>query len=130
MELLAVSGAAYGAMQNWIDSLTQITATFASNTVPAGTYSIRLTQTDGDSALFTNAFQVLPAGEAKLETHLIVPSELGYHGVATIYVEYGNTGNAAMPAPLLVLTATQNGKEGAWLTTRNVHLVEGFWTSA
>jgi len=36
-------------------------------------------------------------------TNLIVPSNLGRHANADIYVEYANAGEVAMPAPLLVL---------------------------
>ena len=35
-----------------------------------------------------------------------------------------------MPAPLLVLTATQNGQAGAWLTLDASKQGSGFWTSA
>lgn len=130
VELVAGGGATYRAALREIDSFTQITATFAANSVPAGRFSVRVTQMDSDSAMVMNAFELFSVGEAKLETALIVPAQLGYHAVATIWVEYRNAGNAAVPALLLVLTATQNGREGAFLTLQQVGLVEGFWTSA
>ncbi len=129
VELVAADATAYPGDAVEIDSFSQITATFAADSVPAGVYSIRISR-GGDSDTLANAFEVLSAGEAKLETDLIVPSQLGYHGTATIYVEYRNAGNASMPAPLLVLTATQNGREAAFLTLQAVRLMEGFWTSA
>ncbi|MEK7674817.1 MAG: LamG-like jellyroll fold domain-containing protein [Verrucomicrobiota bacterium] len=112
------------------DSFTQLTATFNLSSVPVGRYSLRVSSPFWGTNTLADAFEVLPAGEAKLETQLIVPSQLGYHAVATIWVQYANTGHVAMPAPLLVLTATQNGQEGAWLTLQDHRLVEGFWTSA
>jgi hypothetical protein len=83
-----------------VDSFTQLTAVFAAGGVPAGTYSVRVSRTGVGSALLVDAFQVLPAGEAKLVANLVVPARLGYRAVATIYLEYSNQGTLAMPAPL------------------------------
>jgi YD repeat-containing protein len=130
VELVASDGTAYRATSVSADSFTQLTATFDLSSVPEGMYSLRVSSPLWGTSALANAFEVLPAGEARLETNLIVPSRLGYHAVATIYVEYRNTGNAAMPVPLLVLTATQNGHERAFLTLQPTRLVEGFWTSA
>ena len=55
-------------------------------------------------------------GSPNLVTNLIVPGAIGNHIPATLYVEYANTGNAPMPAPLLILTATRNGVTGAEMT--------------
>jgi RHS repeat-associated protein len=129
VELVAGGGTAYPADTVEVDSFTQITATFTAGTVPPDVYSVRVSRGD-DSDTLVNAFKVLPDGEAKLETNLIVPSQLGYHVPATIYVEYRNAGDASMPAPLLLLTATQNGHEGAFLTLEAGRVVQGFWTSA
>jgi RHS repeat-associated protein len=113
-----------------VDSYTQITATFDLTALSTGMYMVRVSSPAGGSSDLASAFEVLPPGEAKLETNLIVPSSMGYHGVATIYIEYRNVGTVAMPAPLLVLTAAQNGREGAFLTLQPTGLSEGFWTSA
>jgi RHS repeat-associated protein len=129
VELVAGGGTAYPADTVEVDSFTQITARFAAGSLPPGFYSVRVSR-GGDSDTLPHSFEVLSAGEAKLEADLIVPSRLGYHAPATIYVEYRNAGNASMPAPLLVLTATQNGREGAFLTLEALRLVDGFWTSA
>jgi RHS repeat-associated protein len=112
-----------------VDSYTQITATFDLTALAAGIYTVRASSPSGTGDL-SNAFEVLPGGEAKLETNLIVPSWMGQHAVATLYIEYSNTGNIAMPAPLLVVTATQEGREGAFFTLKATRLVDGFWTSA
>jgi len=129
--LVATNGTAYGATSVAADSFTQLTAAFNLSSVPVGRYSVRVSSPLWGTNTLANAFEVVGGVPApKLETSLIVPSQLGYHAVATIWVEYRNTGNAAMPAPLLVLTATQNGREGAFLTLQQVGLVEGFWTSA
>jgi len=129
-DLVAADGTAYPASIVSADSFTQLTATFDLSGVPVGTYSLRVSSPTWGTNALASAFQVLTAGQPKLETQLIVPSQLGYHGLGTIYVAYRNTGNAAMPAPLLVLTATQDGREGAFLTLQPINLTSGFWTSA
>ena len=73
---------------------------------------------------------MLAGGEPHLETQVIVPAAVGYHQLATIYVEYANTGSVAMRAPLLSLTPQQNGREAALLTLDASRLAQGFWTTA
>ena len=121
-----MGGTAVAASQIEADSFTQITATFAANTVPAGTYSVRVAKPGGDSATLPNAFEMVAGGQARLETNLIVPSAVGRHSTATIYVEYANTGNASMSAPLLVV----HGTERPFLTLFKRLVGVGFWTSA
>jgi len=57
-----------------------------------------------------------PSSSSQFVTELITPASLSANSAATITLEYTNTGGIAMPAPLLVLTATQNGSQGAFLT--------------
>jgi len=127
--LIDGDGIAHPATAISVDSYTQITATFDLTTLAAGIYTVRASSPSGTSNLL-NAFEVLPGGEAKLETNLILPSWIGQHAVATLYVEYSNTGNIAMPAPLLVVTATQDMHEGAIMTLNSILVKQGFWTSA
>jgi len=61
-----------------------------------------------------------------LETRLVVPSAIGRHALATVYVEYANTGELAMPAPLLVL----HGTDKALMTLDESRVISGIWTSA
>jgi RHS repeat-associated protein len=126
VELVASGGASFAADAVSVDSFTQLTATFASNTVPAGRYSVLLSQPDGDTSLLTNAFEMTSGGVPRLETRLVAPGSVGRHTTATFYVEYANRGDVAMAAPLLVLRASNR----SFLTTRQDLLVAGFWTSA
>jgi YD repeat-containing protein len=72
-----------------------------------------------------------PDGGAHLTTNLELPSAFGFHALATIYVDYSNTGDVAMPTPLIVLTpTTSGGRQGAILTLDQSRLTSGFWTSA
>jgi RHS repeat-associated protein len=94
--------------------------------LPAGPLVIRYTQPGGGSILAGGFINILSGGEAKVETKIIVPSQLGRHATATLYVEYTNTGTVAMRAPLLVV----HGDDKALLTLDKSRVVAGFWTSA
>ncbi|WP_341348910.1 RHS repeat-associated core domain-containing protein [Syntrophorhabdus aromaticivorans] len=105
VSLVSQDGTHYAASEVTIDSFTRMTATFAPSSVPAGTYSVLVSQPDGDTAQLDNAFRMVENGRAHLEAHLAVPGNVGRHATATLYINYANTGDAAMPAPLLVLAS-------------------------
>jgi len=130
VSLVASGGTVYTATGVSHDSFTRLTATFAAGSVPAGLYTLQVANASGHTAALPDAFRILPGGEAKLVTKVIVPQSAGYHQLATIYIEYANTGTLAMPAPLLMLAAEQNGREAALLTLDQSRLTQGFWTSA
>ena len=113
-----------------VDSFTQLTVTEAAGALPPGLYSIRASLASGASGTLPNSFQVLSNAAPNLATSLALPGSIGYHVPATIYSQYGNTGDAAMLAPLLVLTPTQNGNQGAFLTLDSTLVAQGLWTSA
>jgi RHS repeat-associated protein len=114
-----------------VDTFSRMTATFDLTSVATGTYDVRVTLPDTSTALLPGAFHVLPAGSARLETHLILPNSLGRHGVATLYLEYSNTGTSAMPAPILtVQSADPDGSDRPFLSLNQNDLTQGFWTSA
>ncbi|MCE5264363.1 MAG: right-handed parallel beta-helix repeat-containing protein [Deltaproteobacteria bacterium] len=129
VELLSGQGTAYGADDVEVDSFSQATAAFAAGTIPTGTYTIRVTR-NGQTAQLPDALEIVTGGKPKLEVNLILPSRFGYHQLATVYVEYKNTGDAPMPAPLLMVTAVQKGRQAAILTLDQSRLSSGFWTSA
>ncbi len=128
--LVGVDGTVYPPRRVAWNSYAQLTVEFAADAVPAGTYDLRVTRPDLVPAEVLNAVEVLSAGEGILETNLILPSALGYHAVATLYVEYCNTGNLAMRAPLLVVDAEQNGRHAALLTLDRQRVTQGLWTTA
>jgi RHS repeat-associated protein len=128
--LVSASQTVYAAASAEVDSFRQITATFAAGAVPAGMYTVRVTAPGSPPAELAAGLEVIAGGKANLSTRVIVPGTVGYHAIATVYVEYTNTGDLAMPAPLLVLTATQNGQQRALLTLDRSRVTEGFWTSA
>ena len=129
VQLVASNGLAYSARSVSLNSFNQITATFASNTAPAGVYSVLVTKAGGVSAELTNAFQLTPGAQANLVTQLIVPGMLGRRAPATLYIEYANLGNAAIPAPLLLLTGSQYPLMVMAAVLSPVQHQEAFWTS-
>ncbi|MCK6477706.1 MAG: hypothetical protein L6Q35_12850, partial [Phycisphaerales bacterium] len=74
------------------------------------------------------AFTVTLPGLANLETKLIMPSSVGRRNLATVYVEYANTGTVAMPAPFLrVESADPDGSDRPVMTLDQSLLGSGFW---
>ncbi len=108
-------------------SASKIMAEFNFQAIPVGDYSLRVTS-EGKSAELP--FTVFAGGTPNLKTKIIVPQTVGYHGIATIWVEYENTGDAAMPAPLLEVSGIQTGRRAAILTLDYSRMYQGFWTSA
>ncbi len=112
--------------QNYI-SLERLDAVFDLTTLPAGAYQVHVARGEDSDEV---SFEVLEGGKANLVTNLVVPGWVRYNTSSTIYVEYQNTGEITMPAPLLELSAVQNDRQGAWLTLSSDRLAQGFWTSA
>lgn len=112
-----------------LDLPTQITATFNAGTLPAGTYSVVVTQADNTSDTLTDALTVAAGGQATLTTSIVLPNPIGYHISSVLYVNYANTGTVAMPAPLLIFTAYQDGQQGALMTLNPALQTAGFWTT-
>ncbi|MBP1464672.1 hypothetical protein EYB53_003010 [Candidatus Chloroploca sp. M-50] len=127
--LVGPTGTVYEAQAVDVDSSTAARATFPAGTVPAGVYGVRVTH-HAQTATLPTAVTLIEGGTAKLDLDLILPARFGYHQLATVFVEYTNSGDAPMPAPLLLVTATQNGQPGAIITLEQHRLSDGFWTSA
>ncbi|MCC7339273.1 MAG: hypothetical protein IT422_29625, partial [Pirellulaceae bacterium] len=128
--VLASEHQSFTPLQVAIDSFTQITATIAAESIPPGVYSIRVIRPDGTADELPDALKVTEGAFALLETRIIAPAALRFRGVGQIIVEYSNTGDVAMPAPLLDFRGDQNGTEGALLTLDASLVTRGFWTSA
>lgn len=103
VQFLDASNNVYPATSLSVDSFTQITVTEAAGALPPGVYSIRASLASGGSGTMPNSFQVLANTAPNLVTSVTLPGQIGYHVPATIYPNYANTGDAATPAPLLVL---------------------------
>ncbi len=130
VSLVASNNTIYPATSSTTDLPTQITATFAPGSVPAGTYSIQISQ-NGTTTTLPNAFTMVASGQAILTTHLELPNPMSRHIAETLYIDYTNIGTVAMPAPILVLTgANPLGQQGALFTLDPSLRGIGLWTSA
>jgi len=96
-------------------SAIEMSAFFAPNTIPPGVYTVCVSSSAGTQCL-TNLLTVILGGAPNFQASFVVPSVLGFHQPATIYVNYANTGTAPMPAPLLLLTGTESNQPGPILT--------------
>ncbi len=125
VELRDASGTAFGGT---IDNLQSdlLTARFAAHTVPPGVYSVRVTRPGGGTAQLDNAVRIIAGGAPHLEVRFDSPAYLYYHNlISVLYVEYANTGDAAMPAPVITLHASNHGL----MTLDHSLVVGGFDTS-
>src|SRR5262249_35634294 len=112
VSLVASSGATYPASQVELDLPTQLSTTFAAGSVPAGVYSVVIARADGFSATLPSAFTMDQGGQFHFQANLVVPSTLGYHVASTLYLQYSNTGDLAMPAPIIEVTVFQSHAGG------------------
>ncbi len=128
VKLVSGQGQTYVADLVEVDTYSQATASFAAGMIPTGLYAVRV-ERNGQVAELPVALEIASGGQAKLKTNLILPDEFGYHQLATVHVEYANIGDAPMPAPVLVVAATQRGRAGAILALEQSRLKSGFWTS-
>lgn len=126
---LAGGGVSFPASSVSVIDAGTIIADFDFTAMPAGAYQLTVTNSGQPVSL---PFTVTAGGRAQLVTNLIVPSAVGRHSPAEIYIEYANTGNVSMPAPLLVLTGTENPilriMDPVWATSDDWR--RGFWTSS
>ena len=130
VQLVGADGTSYDADSTGHLSDTQLTATFSGGEVPSGVYTVVVTTGNGDSAGLPGGLTIGGAAQEELKTRVILPSFVGYHLASTLYVEYSNTGTVAMEAPLLLLTATQDGQSGAIMTLDPKYIGQGFITSS
>jgi RHS repeat-associated protein len=104
-------------------SSTTLTAVLDVPTWPQEVYDVVVRNNDNASSELIDAFEVTP-GVPYLDARLIVPSWVGRHAFSTLWIEYKNTGNSSMPAPLFKL----NGTENAILTIDSSIERNGLWT--
>jgi len=133
LSLIALDGSAYSPTLIELDSYTRLTATFDFATVPPGIYTVRATSGSGQTAVAPGTFKVLHTTTAvgKVGARMVLPSALGRHEPATIFVEYANTGDAPMPAPLIVLeSGDPDGSDRPIMTLDRSKVSGGLWTSA
>ena len=88
----------------------------------------------GASATLGNAFRMSLGSLFHFKADLVASSTLGYHTPSTLYLQYSNTGELAIPAPILRVTISQKHADGttdenALLTLDPSIATQGLWTS-
>ncbi|MHC4178875.1 MAG: hypothetical protein ACYSWU_15290, partial [Planctomycetota bacterium] len=75
-------------------------------------YDVVVEEADVVPSVLENIFQVVEGVVSQLETNLIVPSRVGFRIPIrqTIWIEYANTGDVSMPAPLLELHGSHSAR--------------------
>ena len=89
---------------------------------PEGLYTIAITK-NGITSNLEDSYEVA-FGVPYLEAQVIIPDQMGYHWMSTLWIEYANTGNYSMPAPLFKLT----GDDHPILTLDESIARVGLWT--
>jgi len=109
VELVDPAGTPHAATAVSVESPTRLLATFDAGGLPLGLYDVRVSA-GGDSAQLDGAVELLSGDTTAIRTNLVLPSRLGSaHTLQTFYVEYENTGDVAVGAPLLAVHATDTG---------------------
>ena len=111
---------------NFVNS-SFLTADIAANTLAPGEYTVTVSDKE-TSVTYNDTISLVRSGEADFRYNLTVPANLGYHIISEITFDYTNAGNIAMDAPLIFVTAEQNGERKAIMTMDESLLTEGFWT--
>ncbi len=129
VSLIAADSTVYPISTVEVDSQTRITAVIDLHGVPQGTYSVRVSKAGGGSSELPGALNVTPVGEAHLEAKLILPDNVGRHQLATLFVEYTNTGDVELLNPLLTLRSTDpDDSDKPFFTLGSSRRIEDIWT--
>ncbi|MCY2950572.1 MAG: hypothetical protein NTU53_01175 [Planctomycetota bacterium] len=101
VELIASDNSVLAPTRTNIISSTQATADFDLPAIPAGVYDVRVRKAGGAFDEKADVFTVVAGVGPRLATNLITPANVRVRGAQTCWIEYSNTGDAPMSAPLL-----------------------------
>ncbi len=87
------------------ESATALVARFALVGATTGSYDVTLAWPDGHTETLPAAFEITPGLGPKLGTKITAPESVRPGRQYMVHVDYSNTGDADMPAPLLRITA-------------------------
>jgi RHS repeat-associated protein len=89
------------------ESPSLLYATFNLSGQPQGSYDLKITDTAG-SATRPGAFQVVPGHPSQLEVHLTTPQYARDNRPGIVAIDFTNTSNTDIIAPLFTLTSDQS----------------------
>ncbi|MBN1390961.1 MAG: hypothetical protein JXA22_10010 [Candidatus Thermoplasmatota archaeon] len=138
VDMIGSDGTLYRASNVEVHQPTMLSVSFSGGMLREGCYGIRVTRPDTAIAELPDVLEIVLVGGSKFDAELVLPDRIGYNSPATFYVEYSNTGDVSMPAPLLSVTgfqypedpATENVQQGAIMTLDPDRIFNGVWTDA
>ena len=86
-----------------ISSTQKLSASFDLSAVVTGTYDVRITTPDAAQTTFPSSFSIIETGDTSFEATLTVPQSVNVAGGGIVYVDYTNSGNVPIAAPLLTV---------------------------
>jgi RHS repeat-associated protein len=107
-------------------SPTELTADLNLPSWPTGAYDVRVANVSGASATLPDIFTLYQGLGPKLDVNLVVPPAVGRWVRAQLWIEYANTGDAPLPAPMFAVHGTVN----ALMTADPANDGPGMWTDA
>jgi hypothetical protein len=102
--LIAPSSAVVAAESLLLRSSTELYATFDLRGASVGLYDVQIEKPGSAPVTAADVFEVVAGLGPRLEARLIVPPLIRPGQQYTIWLEYGNSGDADMPAPLFLIT--------------------------
>ncbi len=88
-----------------VGSDSEVLAHFDLTGSPVGTYDVTVTWPDMTDVTLPDAFEIVAGTGPNLEAHLVAPEGLRALRRYVVWLEYANTGDADMPAPLFTVRA-------------------------
>ena len=93
-----------------LSSTMEMIVTFDLEDASEGLYDIEAENSGGETFVVEDAFEVFAGIGPRLEARLIVPSQVRAGSKATLWLEYGNTGDADMLPPLFKVSNSSNAQ--------------------
>jgi RHS repeat-associated protein len=110
VEFIDAGGNSHDPSSIHFDSTSTLTVDLDTSNWASGPYDVRIKKGE-TSVTEKNAFTVVQGGKPQLETDLVLPSVMNYNFPTrqTIWIEYSNSGDVPMPAPILTLHVDFDG---------------------
>ncbi|MCS7466898.1 hypothetical protein NZK35_09600 [Stieleria sp. ICT_E10.1] len=121
----------FAASEVTISNPKRITAEFDLSSLSAKSYDVQITLPDLSTRTLSQAFEIVAETDASFEADLIVPRRgINIAGGGILYLEYANTGDVPIPAPVLTVEpANPDNAYPALMTLDKSEYQSRFWSS-
>ncbi|MCC6511703.1 MAG: hypothetical protein IT423_21565, partial [Pirellulaceae bacterium] len=125
--VVSQSGAEIVATSVTIDTLTQATGRFAAGLLPVGLYTLRVSQTGGQSSELAGALTVSDGSVGgRFFAQLRPPATARFGFISSMSIAYRNDGDTSIAAPLLTIGSDQH----ALFSANGDNLVQAAWSGS